>query len=573
MYGCNLFMWRSTRINYNFIFEFSSSTSLKYRDAFLICTTFMTSVVSAMVVHLLLRANGFSNSQVDAIPGILLMIFIAILVCPVDIFYRPTRYCFLRVMRNLICSPFYKVLTVDFFMAEQLTSQIPLMRHMESTACYFLARSFRTHQYEICRSGRNYREIVYVISFLLYYWRAMQCARRWFDEGDMNHLANMGKYISAIVLITSVIATIYQLYLDFPKDWGFLNPKSKNPWLRDDLILKKKGIYYFSIALNMVMRVAWVETVMKLHIGGIESKVARLLCGFLGGDSPRPLEFLQDFNLQNWISVIRGGAARPLVGREQCNGMNASANMIVQTMKYGINVPKGVAVSSAEEIRKNIQSVFPNEKELVVKSQILAGGRGLGTFKDGLKGGVHIAKVDEVENIAGPQGKVVSKFYLCEKLSLVNEMYFAITLDRKTAGPVSLVLFFCSMVKSITGDTFYFKFSFSLLDATSLIFSTIQINPIAQTSDNELIAADAKLNFDDNAAFRQKEIFSLRDPTQEDLREVAAAKADLNYIGLDGERGCMVNGVGLAMATMDIIKLHGGSPANFLDVGGNASEG
>ncbi|KAK4786638.1 hypothetical protein SAY86_010471 [Trapa natans] len=293
MYGCNLFMWRSTRINYNFIFEFSSSTSLKYRDAFLICTTFMTSVVSAMVVHLLLRANGFSNSQVDAIPGILLMIFIATLVCPVDIFYRPTRYCFLRVMRNIICSPFYKVLMVDFFMADQLTSQIPLMRHMESTACYFLARSFRTHQYEICRSGRNYREIVYVISFLPYYWRAMQCARRWFDEGDMNHLANMGKYISAmvaagarityarqenhlwlaIVLITSVIATIYQLYWDFVKDWGFLNPKSKNPWLRDDLILKRKGIYYFSIALNMVMRVAWVETVMKLHIGGVESRL------------------------------------------------------------------------------------------------------------------------------------------------------------------------------------------------------------------------------------------------------------------------------------------------------------
>ncbi|KAK4794322.1 hypothetical protein SAY86_012316 [Trapa natans] len=293
MYGCNLFMWRSTRINYNFIFEFSPSTSLKYRDAFLICTSFMTAVVSAMVVHLLLRANDFSNSQVDAIPGILLMIFIAILVCPVDFFYRPTRYCFLRVMRNIICSPFYKVLMVDFFMADQLTSQIPLMRHMESTACYFLARSFRTHQYEICRSGRMYREIVYVISFLPYYWRAMQCARRWFDEGDMNHLANMGKYVSAmvaagaritytrqenhlwfaIVLITSVIATIYQLYWDFVKDWGFLNPTSNNPWLRDDLILKKKGIYYFSIALNMVLRVAWVETVMKFHIGGVESRL------------------------------------------------------------------------------------------------------------------------------------------------------------------------------------------------------------------------------------------------------------------------------------------------------------
>jgi len=117
--------------------------------------------------------------------------------------------------------------------------------------------------------------------------------------------------------------------------------------------------------------------------------------------------------------------------------------------KYGINVPKGVAVSSVDEVRKAIRDVFPNESELVVKSQILAGGRGLGTFKSGLKGGVHIVKADQVEDIAGKmlgqilvtkqtgsEGKVVSKVYLCEKFSLVNEMYFAITLDRKTAGPL-----------------------------------------------------------------------------------------------------------------------------------------
>ncbi len=92
----------------------------------------------------------------------------------------------------------------------------------------------------------------------------------------------------------------------------------------------------------------------------------------------------------------------------------------------------------------------------------------------------------------------------------------------------------------------------------------LEVNPIAETGDGRLISADAKLNFDDNAAFRQKEVFALRDTSQEDPREVAAAEYDLNYIGLDGEIGCMVNGAGLAMATMDIIKLHGGTPANFL---------
>ncbi|KAM0985517.1 hypothetical protein ACFX13_013001 [Malus domestica] len=303
MYGCNLFMWKSTRINYNFIFEFQPSTALKYRDAFLVCTTFMTTVVAAMVVHLILRAKNFLPSQVDAIPGVFLLFSVALLVCPLDILYRPTRYCFIRVIRNIVCSPLYKVLMVDFFMADQLTSQIPLLRHMESTACYFLAGNFRSHQYETCRSGRLYRELLYVISFLPYYWRAMQCARRWFDECDVNHLANMGKYVSAmvaagsrityannphshlwfyIVVITSVVATVYQLYWDFVMDWGLFDPKSKNLWLRDELILKNKSVYYASIALNAVLRVAWVETVMGFHrIPDVESRLLDFLLASL----------------------------------------------------------------------------------------------------------------------------------------------------------------------------------------------------------------------------------------------------------------------------------------------------
>ncbi|XP_050366528.1 succinate--CoA ligase [ADP-forming] subunit beta, mitochondrial [Argentina anserina] len=291
--------------------------------------------------------------------------------------------------------------------------------------------------------------------------------------------------------------------------------------------------------------------------------------------------------------------------------------------KYGVNVPKGVAVGSVDEVKKVIESVFPNQSELVVKSQVLAGGRGLGTFKNGLKGGVHIVRADQVEELAGKmlgqilvtkqtgaEGKIVSKVYLCEKLSLVNEMYFAITLDRKSAGPLiiacakggtsiedlaekfpdSIVKVPIDVFKGITDEDAakvvdglspkgadrnnsieQVKKLYNLFRETDC--TLLEINPLAETADNQLVAADAKMNFDDNAAFRQKEIFALRDPTQEDPREVAAAKADLNYIGLDGEIGCMVNGAGLAMSTMDIIKLHGGTPANFLDVGGNASEG
>ncbi|VFQ86264.1 unnamed protein product [Cuscuta campestris] len=291
--------------------------------------------------------------------------------------------------------------------------------------------------------------------------------------------------------------------------------------------------------------------------------------------------------------------------------------------KHGINVPRGVAIGSIGEVKKAIQEFFPNQNEVVVKSQVLAGGRGLGKFKNGFQGGVHIVKTDQAGDVAGKmlgqilvteqtgsQGKIVSKVYLCEKLSLVNEMYFSIILDRATAGPLiiacrkggtsieDLAEKFPDMIIKVPIDVFK---GITDSDAAKVVdglapkvadrsdsieqvkklynlfcqcdCTLLEINPLAETSDKKLVAADAKMNFDDNAAYRQKELFSLRDSSQEDPREVAAAKADLNYIGLDGEIGCMVNGAGLAMATMDIIKLHGGTPANFLDVGGNASEG
>ncbi|KAJ7565792.1 hypothetical protein O6H91_02G075200 [Diphasiastrum complanatum] len=290
--------------------------------------------------------------------------------------------------------------------------------------------------------------------------------------------------------------------------------------------------------------------------------------------------------------------------------------------KFGVNVPNGAVVLSPKEVGKVIEETFPSNQELVVKSQILAGGRGLGTFKNGLKGGVHIVKRDEVEPLAakmlgqilvtkqtGPTGKPVNQVYICEKLSIVNEMYFAIALDRASAGPVIIA---CSKggtsiedlaekypdmiikvpinistgitnedaAKAVEGLAPKVAKKDEAIEQVKRIYklfcesdcTLVEINPLVETADKKLVAADAKLNFDDNAAFRQKEIFSLRDQTQEDPREVAAAAADLNYIGLDGEIGCMVNGAGLAMATMDIIKLHGASPANFLDVGGNASE-
>ncbi|KAF8692879.1 hypothetical protein HU200_039236 [Digitaria exilis] len=292
--------------------------------------------------------------------------------------------------------------------------------------------------------------------------------------------------------------------------------------------------------------------------------------------------------------------------------------------KYGINVPKGTAAGSVQEVKDALKNVFPSEKEVTVPGlpYLICFILFTPWIQNARRPWIG-SEAEEAEGIAskmlgqilvtkqtGPEGKIVSKVYLCEKLSLTNEMYFAITLDRKSAGPLIIA---CSkggtsiedlaekypdMIIKVPIDVFKGitdEDAAKVVDGLALkaadrqssieqikklyeLFcrsdcTLLEINPLAETADNKLVAADAKLNFDDNAAFRQKEIFALRDTTQEDPREVAAAKADLNYIGLDGEIGCMVNGAGLAMATMDIIKLHGGTPANFLDVGGSASEG
>ena len=263
-------------------------------------------------------------------------------------------------------------------------------------------------------------------------------------------------------------------------------------------------------------------------------------------------------------------------------------------------------------------------KDVVIKAQVLSGGRGLGTFKNGFQGGVHMVTKpgmakEYAEQMLGqelvtkqvPNGIICNKVFLMERMYIRNEMYLSILMDRASQGPL--------MVGSPRGGTsiedvaasnpeFIFTEPIDLMEgirddqcermATNLglepgsdafdkavvlmknlykMFvscdcTQVEINPLAETPEGEVVVCDAKVNFDDNAEYRQSSIFERRDTTQEDSREVEASKYDLNYIGLDGTIGCMVNGAGLAMSTMDIIQLKGGSPANFLDVGGGADE-
>ena len=283
-------------------------------------------------------------------------------------------------------------------------------------------------------------------------------------------------------------------------------------------------------------------------------------------------------------------------------------------------MPKGANAETAESARDIAESI--GHDDMVIKAQVLAGGRGKGTFDNGLKGGVRViyspyeAEVFAKQMIGhklvtkqtGADGRLCSSVYICERKFARREFYLAILMDRATQAPVIVASsqggVDIETVAKETPDaikTTNIDINVGVTDeiaqdiAASLGFSEqciepakdtikklyqifrekdatqVEINPLSETTDHKVLCMDAKFGFDDNADFRQKEIFSWRDTTQEDADEVRAAKSNLNFIKLDGDIGCLVNGAGLAMATMDIIKLNGGQPANFLDVGGGAT--
>ena len=282
--------------------------------------------------------------------------------------------------------------------------------------------------------------------------------------------------------------------------------------------------------------------------------------------------------------------------------------------KYGVAVPRGIVARSPEEAYHAAKEL--GTEVVVVKAQIHAGGRGKG-------GGVKLAKsADEARDVAqrmlgmklvthqtGPEGREVRVLLIEEGLPIDKEFYLGIVLDRTTGRPVFMASAAGGMdieevaaetPEKISKETIDPAVGFRPFQARKLAFALglpaplinqaakfmqslyaayeqmdatlLEINPFLLTKDGRLIALDAKVNFDDNALYRHQEFLNLRDLNEEEPLEIEASKFDLNYIKLDGNIACMVNGAGLAMATMDIIKLAGGEPANFLDVGGGASQ-
>ncbi|XP_022195711.1 succinate--CoA ligase [GDP-forming] subunit beta, mitochondrial-like [Nilaparvata lugens] len=326
--------------------------------------------------------------------------------------------------------------------------------------------------------------------------------------------------------------------------------------------------------------------------------------------------------LKNFLSMhnfLRICCPFPNLPIRQLSLLECDSKSLLQ--KHNVTVQKFEIIEKPDDLVK-LKQTF-KAQEYVIKAQILAGGRGLGVFDNNFKGGVHLTKDPEklegyVEKMLGhrlitkqthEEGILVTKVMIAESVNIKRETYFCILLDRQYGGAVilaspdggtaieevaekspELLKHFPVCIVEGLGDNaakdiakflgFKGVFHDKAVNELKALwkffvdFDVIQleINPFAETDTNDVYSVDAKIQFDDNAEFRHEDIFKLAVTGEMDPREIEAMKYNLNYIGLEGNIGCLVNGAGLAMATMDIIQMHGGKPANFLDVGGGVTE-
>ncbi|KAM3966497.1 succinyl-coenzyme A synthetase beta subunit, ADP-forming [Aphomia sociella] len=336
---------------------------------------------------------------------------------------------------------------------------------------------------------------------------------------------------------------------------------------------------------------------------------------------PRSFGLAETLLLKNGNKLLAASTTHNLPSKQQVRHLNVHEYVSYTLLRdSGIPVPRFHVAKTSEEVVKFAQEL--NTKDIVLKAQVLAGGRGKGFFKSGLKGGVRMVNTPEVAGElaskmlkqllvtkqTGAAGRICNMVMVTERKFPRREFYVAIMMERSFNGPViiassqggvniedvaaenpdAITYEPIDIVTGITDDQVsrvvqkiglqehaseasgMIKKMYDLFLKKDALL--IEVNPYAEDAiDGKFYCLDAKFRFDDNAEFRQKEVFDYRDISQEDPKEIEAAKYNLNYIALDGNIGCMVNGAGLAMATMDIIKLYGGDPANFLDVGGGAT--
>ncbi|XP_057777194.1 phosphate transporter PHO1 homolog 3-like [Salvia miltiorrhiza] len=288
MYAVNIYFWRRYRVNYSFIFGFKEGTELGYREVLLLGFSLSVLALASVLANLDMEMDPITADYkpiTELLPLGLVALVIMIMLCPFNILYRSSRYFLLVCIFHCLLAPLYKVTLPDFFLADQLTSQVQALRSLEFYTCYYGWGDYKRRQNN-CKSNDVFNTFSFIIAAVPYIWRLLQCLRRLSDERDIHQGYNGLKYLSTIIAvcartaytlnkgptwkmvawITSIIATIISTYWDIVMDWGLFQRKSKNRWLRDKLLVPHTSVYFAAIILNVLLRLAWMQTVMNITV-------------------------------------------------------------------------------------------------------------------------------------------------------------------------------------------------------------------------------------------------------------------------------------------------------------------
>ncbi|XP_031262390.1 phosphate transporter PHO1 homolog 3-like isoform X7 [Pistacia vera] len=285
MYAANIYYWRRFRVNYSFIFGFKQGTELGYRQVLLVGFGISVLALLTVIGNLDMEIDPLSKDYdglTEYLPLILVLVLLVALLFPFNIFYRSSRFFFLVCLFHCIAAPLYKVTLPDFFLADQFTSQVQALRSLEFYICYYGWGDVR-HRTNYCSKSTVFNTFNFIVAVIPYMSRFLQCLRRLFEEKDPMHGYNGIKYFLTIIAVCmrtalsldggkgwevlawtfSVLAAIFGTYWDLVFDWGLLNRHSKNRWLRDKLLVPEKSVYFIAMILNVLLRFAWIQTVVK----------------------------------------------------------------------------------------------------------------------------------------------------------------------------------------------------------------------------------------------------------------------------------------------------------------------
>ncbi|XP_033129294.1 phosphate transporter PHO1 homolog 2 [Brassica rapa] len=298
MYAIDIYYWKRYRVNYAFIFGFKQGTELGYRQVLFVGFSIGAFALLCVLGNLDMQANPRTKSfqaLTELLPLFLLGAMFTVLILPLNILYRSSRFFFLTCLFHCLAAPLYKVTLPDFFLGDQLTSQVQALRSIQFYICYYGWGDFKQRQ-DTCKDWQEYKIFLYIVAVIPYLSRLLQCMRRMFEERSLEQGYNGVKYLLTIIAVclrtayvfetnknhkfilkvlagsASVLAAVFCTYWDFVHDWGLLNRTSKNRWLRDKLLVPHKRVYFIAMILNVVLRFAWLQTVLDFEFKFLHSQ-------------------------------------------------------------------------------------------------------------------------------------------------------------------------------------------------------------------------------------------------------------------------------------------------------------